>query len=100
MRNKALPEPRCVRLAARGVEWWDGDAPAVGVTGVLSLYINPTLPQALRLPARIASERHEGATRVVQMPFIGLSEPVVDGIEKFIFRHHRRLVAGAKQAAT
>ncbi len=100
MRNKALPEPRCVRLAARGVEWWDGDAPAVGVTGVLSLFINPTLPQALRLPARIASERHEGATRVVQMPFIGLSEPVVDGIEKFIFRHHRRLVAGAKQAAT
>lgn len=100
MSNKALPEPRRVRLAARGLEWFGGDAPAAGASGVMSLYINPTLPQALRLPARVAGERGEGASRVVRMPFMGLSEPVVDGIEKFIFRHHRRLIAGAKQALT
>ncbi len=100
VRNKALPEPQRVRLAARGLEWWGGDAPVVGVTGVLSLYINPTLPQALRLPARVAGEIGDGPARVVRMPFVGLSEAVIDAIEKFIFRHHRRLVAGAKQAVT
>jgi len=100
MRNQALPDPRRVRLAARGLEWWDSDAPVAGATGVLSLYINPTLPQALRLPARVASEIRDGSVRVVRMPFIGLSEAVIDAIEKFIFRHHRRLVAGAKQAVT
>jgi hypothetical protein len=100
VRNKALPEPRRVRLAARGLEWWGSDAPVAGATGVLSLYINPTLPQALRLPARVAGEIGDGPARVVRMPFVGLSEAVSDAIEKFIFRHHRRLVAGAKQAVT
>jgi hypothetical protein len=28
-----------------------------------------------------------------------LSDPVVDLIEKLIFRHHRRLVAGARSAS-
>ncbi len=100
MRNEALPEPRRVRLAARGIEWFGDDAPGAGVTGVLCLYINPTLPQCLRLPVCVAGESREGPVRVARMLFVGLSETVIDGIEKFIFRHHRRLVAGAKQAVT
>ncbi len=75
------------------------EAPAAGAgTGLVILYLNPTLPQALRLPARVAGEQQVGTSRVVRLPFVGLSEAVVDGIEKFIFRHHRRLVAGSKQA--
>jgi hypothetical protein len=31
--------------------------------------------------------------------FVGLSDAVVDMLEKLIFRHHRRLVAGARLAA-
>ncbi len=100
MRNQTLPAASRVRLASRGLEWFASNAPTVGLTGMVSLFINPTLPQALRLPVRVASDRHEGTMRVVRMPFVGVSEMVVDGIEKFIFRHHRRLVAGTKQAVT
>jgi hypothetical protein len=35
-------------------------------------------------------------TPVTGLQFTGLSEAVVELIEKMIFRHHRRLVAGAK----
>jgi hypothetical protein len=37
--------------------------------------------------------------RATQLRFAGLSEAVVDLLEKLIFRHHRRLVAGARLAA-
>jgi hypothetical protein len=33
------------------------------------------------------------------MRFIGLSDAVVEMLDKLVFRHHRRLVAGAKLAA-
>jgi hypothetical protein len=36
--------------------------------------------------------------RVTQMRFMGLSDAVVEMLDKLIFRHHRRLVAGAKLA--
>jgi len=35
---------------------------------------------------------------VAQLRFIGLSEAVVQLLDKLIFRHHRRLVAGARHA--
>ena len=38
------------------------------------------------------------SVRVAQMRFNGLSEAVVEQLEKLIFRHHRRLVAGARLA--
>jgi hypothetical protein len=34
------------------------------------------------------------------MRFSGLSDAVVEQLDKLIFRHHRRLVAGARLAAT
>ncbi len=37
--------------------------------------------------------------RVAQLRFSGLSEAVVELLDKLIFRHHRRLVAGARLAA-
>jgi len=37
--------------------------------------------------------------RAAQLRFRGLSDAVVEMLEKLIFRHHRRLVAGARLAA-
>ena len=44
-------------------------------------------------------ERMVDELRTTQFRFMGLSEAVIDMLEKLIFRHHRRLVAGAKLAA-
>ena len=99
LRHSALPAPRKIRLAARGLEWLGADAPAVGSTGTLQLYINPAVPQPLKLSCAVASERQIDSQRAAQLRFHGVSTLVVELIDKLIFRHHRRLIAGAKHAA-
>jgi hypothetical protein len=97
-RNSALPEPHHIKLSSGGLEWIGDDAPPMGSTGVLDLFINTTLPQPLRLPATVVGTRAHAGAGAAQMQFSGLSDQVVDLIEKLIFRHHRRLVAGSKLA--
>ena len=99
VRSAALPPAQRARLGARGLEWFGAAAPAVGEAGLVHIYINPALPQPLKFPSSVASERSEGGERVAQLKFRDMSEGVVDLLEKLIFRHHRRLVAGARTAA-
>jgi atypical PilZ domain-containing cyclic di-GMP receptor len=100
LRNSGLPPVQRVRLNSRGLEWFGDALPAVGATGVLALYVNSALPQPVKLPAAVAGQRTQDNVRVAQMRFTGLSEAVVEQLEKLIFRHHRRLVAGARLAST
>jgi hypothetical protein len=100
LRNSGLPPPQRVRLTSRALEWFGEQTPAVGGTGLLAIYINPALPQPVKIPCLVAGERFEDNLRAAQLRFSGLSEAVVEQLEKLIFRHHRRLVAGARLAAT
>lgn len=96
-RTSAAPAVRRIKLSSVGLELLGEDSLAVGSTGMLDLYINATLPQALRLPAIVVANRARAdGEPASQMQFSGLSEQVVDLIEKLIFRHHRRLVAGSR----
>jgi len=95
-RTSDMPPPRHIRLGAGGLEWIGEEAPPVGTTGVLDLYINATLPQPLKLPSTVIGSRMDGQSSTSQLQFTGLSDQVVDLIEKLIFRHHRRLVAGSR----
>jgi hypothetical protein len=100
MRSSGLPTAEKIRMSSRALEWF-GDHPAdTGATGLLSVYINSALPQPLKIPGVVAGQRVADGARAVQFRFVGLSDAVVDMIEKLIFRHHRRLVAGAKLATT
>jgi hypothetical protein len=99
LRSSGLPPAERVRMSSRAVEWFGQHSPATGDTGQLSIYINPALPQALRIPCVVAGERIIEDSRATQLRFVGLSDAVVDMLEKLIFRHHRRLVAGARLAA-
>jgi len=98
-RSSSLPAPQRVRLASGGMEWFGEGAPAVGETGMLAVYINPAIPQALQLGCTVVGERLEALQRGAQLQFSGVSDAVVDLLEKLIFRHHRRLVAGSKLTA-
>ena len=62
------------------------------------MYINSALPQPVKIPCVVAGERTQDNLRVAQMRFSGLSDAVVEQLDKLIFRHHRRLVAGARLA--
>jgi Atypical PilZ domain, cyclic di-GMP receptor len=99
LRNSGLPPPQRVRLTSRAMEWFADGTPAVGSTGLVAVYINPALPQPVKIPCVVAGTRSEGDSLCVQMRFSGLSDAVVEQLDKLIFRHHRRLVAGARLAA-
>ncbi len=99
VRNQSLPAPQALRLSSRGLEWLGEQAPPRDAVGLASLYINPVLPQPLKLPCTVIDERLRDGQRVALLRFDGLSEAVVDLLEKLIFRHHRRLVAGARHSA-
>ncbi|MGC1521568.1 MAG: PilZ domain-containing protein [Steroidobacteraceae bacterium] len=99
LRNAGLPAPQRVKLTSRALEWFGDETPALGSSGLLAVYINSALPQPVRIPCVVAGERRQENLRVAQMRFIGLSDAVIEQLEKLIFRHHRRLVAGARLAA-
>jgi len=99
VRSSTLPPPHRVRVSSEGLEWFGDMAPALHGTGVVSAYINAALPQPLKVFCNVAGERVVDGQRVAQLLFVGLSDTVVDSLEKLIFRHHRRLVAGSRLAA-
>src|ERR1700759_890396 len=49
MRSRGLPQTAGVRLSSPGLEWCGAPASTVGETGLLSVYINPALPQPLKI---------------------------------------------------
>lgn len=98
VRQSAMPPRHLIRLSAAGLEWCGDDAPKSG-TGLLQLFLNAALPQALVIPSEVVGVRRQQEMTVAQLKFRGLSESVVMLLDKFIFRHHRRMVAGAKLAA-
>ena len=99
IRNSALPPPQRARVSARGLEWFGELAPAPGTTGTVSAYINPALPQPFKVSCTVTADRRVDGQRVAQLSFHGLSDATVDLLEKLIFRHHRRLIAGSRASA-
>jgi hypothetical protein len=99
VQHQALPPRQRLRLSASGVEWESTEAPAVGTTGLVHLYVNAALPEPLMLPCVVAGERSGAAARIAELRFAGVSEVVGELIEKLIFRHHRRLIAVHKLSA-
>ncbi len=99
VRNSGLPPPERIRLSSQALEWIGERSPAVGSTGLLAVYINPALPQPLKISSVVAGQRSVDGLRAAQLRFTGLNDAVVEMLEKLIFRHHRRLVAGARLAS-
>jgi len=98
VRGSGLPPPSRVRLSSHALEWFGERAPAQAEPGLLTLYINAALPQSVKIPCILESQRLAEGQRVAQLRFAGLSDAVVQLLDKLIFRHHRRLVAGARHS--
>ncbi len=95
-REHRLPQPRLARLSATGLDCVADESFKVGERGLLELFVNRSLPYALKLAAHVESEQIEKSQRMVRLTFVDLSEAVGDQLAKLIFRKHRRLVALAK----
>jgi hypothetical protein len=97
-REHRLPAPRLGRLSATGLECAVDDTYKVGDRGILELFVNRSLPYALRFNARIDAQRMHEGVRMAHFRFEEVSEPLSDHMAKLIFRKHRRLIAIAKNA--
>ncbi len=94
----ALPERVSVRFNAIGALLPAQLLPgADGGTVCLRIHLDacPSLP--LEWPARVQRRLDDGLAFVVFEP---LGEAAADAIERFVFRHHRRKVAEARQSLT
>jgi hypothetical protein len=98
VRGSGLPPAQRVRLSSHALEWFGDGTPPVETTGLLALYVNPALPQAVKIPCIAESEITVESVHAAQLRFVGLSDAVVQLLDKLIFRHHRRLVAGARHS--
>ena len=96
-RDSPLPPAERIRLTSHALEWHGARAPAAATSGLLTIYLNPALPQAVKIPCVTERELMVDGARETELRFVGLSEAVVQLLEKLIFRHHRRLIAGARQ---
>jgi hypothetical protein len=94
-RELDIPAASNVRLTAKGVEWTCNDrAPEIDESIWISLYMDPRLPAALLLPAKVVSvDKSTDGDCVVVCRFTQVEEGVQQLLEKMIFRHHRRQVA-------
>lgn len=95
-RGASLPPVRSIRFHGQGLEWRLDDEEVQPGVGLVHLHVSRYFPQALVLPGRIVGVHSDDEGRWVSFAFAGLSPLLVDLLERMIFRHHRRLVAGAR----
>jgi Atypical PilZ domain, cyclic di-GMP receptor len=95
--TNALPPARAYRLYATGMEWLGSPGETqVGEVGIVALHVSRRFPHPLELPGRVIGLREDAAGTWLQLQFIPLNAAVTDLLAKYIFRRHRRTVAGTR----
>jgi hypothetical protein len=90
-RQGDVPPTVRLRLSSAGVAWSEADAPAPGSWVQVALYLHPRYLQSLEIVGQVLLQAETARGEAV-VAFHGVYEPVQDLIDKFIFRHHRRIV--------
>ena len=95
------PPGRQVRLNAHAVSWQllGEAAPDPGQRLLVEAYLSPEVPRPLRLLGRVLDDTGEASPALVTAALEPPSEQVIDLLEKFIFRHHRRAIAHSRPKA-
>jgi hypothetical protein len=101
-RQSALPEAVPVRMSAETLTWTcaSAAAPAMGDRVEAEIFLSTRYPRPLVMYGSIESVQAEERGQVrVSLRYGELSDGVRSALEKTIFRHHRRLVAHARQSS-
>jgi hypothetical protein len=93
--NHPRPAPVAIRFNSQGARWHaTAPLPLAGTQGVAEIHLRDFLAEPLRLPGTLTEVAADGALTV---RFVPVGEPLADLLERLIFRHHRRQVAGIRQ---
>jgi hypothetical protein len=93
--NRPRPAPTPIRFNAQGAIWHaPAPLPPVGVPGVAEIHLRDFLAEPLRLVGTLTNVSPEGE---VTARFSPVGESLAELLERLIFRHHRRQVAGIRQ---
>ncbi len=91
-RTQPLPPAQAIVLESHRLQL-AGPLPAAPCYRI-ELYLETAIPKPLRLYARsIGAADEPGASASYSLEFIGVGQPVQDGLDRFLFRQHRRQVA-------
>jgi hypothetical protein len=87
--NDPLPPPQLVLLQSARMVLQTSLVAAVCYQ--IELFLDPSIPKALKLAGRpvAGAPGEEGVT----LEFLGVGQNVIDGLDKFLFRQHRRQIA-------
>lgn len=93
--QEGLPKRHNTVLRADSLEWTGpcAEQARTGDSGVIVIYPNPLLPIPFRLAGRVVSSVERSGTKWRITRFEHLSPLVSVGLEKLVFRRHRRQVA-------
>lgn len=93
--QQGLPKRHNTVLRADTLEWTGpcAEQARTGDSGVIVLYPNPMLPMPFRLAGRVAGTVERSGVKWRLTRFEHLSPLVGVGLEKLVFRRHRRQVA-------
>ncbi|MDH5256247.1 MAG: PilZ domain-containing protein, partial [Gammaproteobacteria bacterium] len=96
--QQGLPKRHNTVLRADSLEWTGpaAEQARTGDSGVVVIYPNPLLPIPFRLAGRVVSSVERNGTKWRIIRFEHLSPLVSVGLEKLVFRRHRRQVAIAR----
>jgi hypothetical protein len=95
-----LPERCPVRLGATFMEWQQSDMPpTVGDKVMMEIFLSRRYPRALSFPGIIHDSMQTADGWKVTVLFPSLNDKVVEGLEKFVFRHHRRQIAQSRRSS-
>lgn len=96
--QRSLPTASKLRLNAQAVEWdhVGADPPRIGDRLLLDVYLSPDMPRPIQLPAEVRQVQAAAGEAIVTAAIEQLSDTVVELLEKFIFRRHRRSIAQSR----
>jgi hypothetical protein len=93
--NRPRPAPSPIRFNAQGAIWHSAAAlPQMGPSGIVEIHLRDFLAEPLRLAGTLTQITDAGE---VTARFAPVGETLADLLERLIFRHHRRQVAGIRQ---
>ena len=94
-RDTAKPPAYPATLSATAIEWLGNTTPPSGDL-VISLYLDPRLPQPLHLPAAVIASTPTSAGQRTLAEFRRLDEETQEWLERMVFRQHRRHIQAAR----